>query len=340
MSFEGYGYNLKAQTAGFADAVQSVLNRQCVIDFGIVKAIPVKGVVTVELSVAQNPQDIRVITCVLACLASESVTIDIEPAVDDKVIVFYPRRYDEDMFSVRNNEAIVQEDEGGYNVMSGIAILVNQYRTNEHNNFIHFTQGSIDFCLAYDAESDANKAVFSLDGSGVLQYTDGDNNVKLDLSDSENKTIVYTDSNTFSITSTGTDDGSTLSIMDANENKVDTSKDGMVVTDVNGNVMESTSDGISVTDAKSNSVVMNGDGVVVTANTGAVITIAQNGAITLDAKTGKVSIKNSMTDLYTILSGMLQILNSSLATFGSPASHTVVPQQFVQQSTYLDLLME
>ena len=70
------------------------------------------------------------------------------------------------------------------------------------------------------------------------------------------------------------------------------------------------------------------------------ISVDKNGNIKIDSMSGKVSIKNNSANLFTILNGMLQILNTSLATAGSPASHTVVPQQFAQQSTQLGQLME
>lgn len=62
--------------------------------------------------------------------------------------------------------------------------------------------------------------------------------------------------------------------------------------------------------------------------------------VAIDGTDGKVSIKNAQASMYDILKGMLQILNTSLATQGSPAAHTVVPNQFQQQATALDNLME
>lgn len=62
--------------------------------------------------------------------------------------------------------------------------------------------------------------------------------------------------------------------------------------------------------------------------------------VAIDGTDGKVSIKNGQASMYDILKGMLQILNTSLATQGSPAAHTVVPNQFQQQATALDNLME
>lgn len=44
--------------------------------------------------------------------------------------------------------------------------------------------------------------------------------------------------------------------------------------------------------------------------------------------------------LFNIIKGMLDVLNNSLTTAGSPANHTVVPGQFQQQLTELQQLME
>lgn len=63
--------------------------------------------------------------------------------------------------------------------------------------------------------------------------------------------------------------------------------------------------------------------------------------VAIDGTDGKVSIKNSSASMYTdILKPMLQKLNTSLATQGSPGAHTVVPNQFNTEATKLDSLME
>ena len=69
------------------------------------------------------------------------------------------------------------------------------------------------------------------------------------------------------------------------------------------------------------------------------ISIDTEGNITVDAMQGKIALKNSSASLYTILKDTLQVLNTSLATSGSPASHVVNPQQFSTQATQLDQLM-
>ena len=62
----------------------------------------------------------------------------------------------------------------------------------------------------------------------------------------------------------------------------------------------------------------------------------------LEVVADKLSIKDSSgsNSLFTILKGMLDVLNNSLTTAGSPANHTVVPSQFQAQAQMLQQLME
>lgn len=188
-------------SAGFADTVQAIINRSCFIDYGIIKDKPASGVVTVEVSVAKNSNDIKLITCVLANISSSTFTLDVVPEVGDKVLVVYPRRYSDDMFDVDNNEAIIEETASGYNLLSGIAILVNQYRKNQHHNFIQVKDGEISINMAYDKQNKKNKAVFTLDKTGKLKYQSGNNWIQADLSDTNGK-ITLSDSNNHNIVST------------------------------------------------------------------------------------------------------------------------------------------
>lgn len=162
----------------FTTAVGNLVKKSCIIDFGIIRKVVAKGIVDVELSVASTKEDIVCLTCVLANISSSSFTIDIEPTVGDKVIVFYPRRYDGNMFDVDNDKVIVKERVSGYNLLSGIALLFNQYRKNKHKNFIHIKDG-------------------------IVEYSLNNNKVTLDLS--TDKEIKIQDSNGCTITSSSSD---------------------------------------------------------------------------------------------------------------------------------------
>lgn len=83
------------------------------------------------------------------------------------------------------------------------------------------------------------------------------------------------------------------------------------------------------------------DDVITIDNGGANITIGSDGKVTIDAKNGKISLKNTAGgSLFSILDSMITTLNTNLATQGSPAAHTVIPGQFTTEKTSLGNLME
>lgn len=91
--------------------------------------------------------------------------------------------------------------------------------------------------------------------------------------------------------------------------------------------------------SEKSSVVLNPDGTVNITTTDK-YSISGVG-VAIDGTSGKVNIKNSNASMYTdILKPMLQKLNTSLATQGSPGAHTVVPNQFSTEASKLDALME
>lgn len=230
---------VKVQNATFSNAVQAIIGRTSLIEFGVIKKIVAKGIVEVAVSVAKDSSDIRVLQCVLLQPSSSALMVDFVPQVDDKVLVFSPRRFDGDMFAKENNDFIINKNAIGYSPYTCLAILCNQFRPSDYkNNYIRLEAGNI-----------------SLKNNDVL-----------------------------------------INVKDDNSISIDTSK--------------------------------------------AKVSIGTDGNISIDAQKGKLSIKNSQADLFQILNGMLQILNSTLVTQGSPASHTVVPNQFQQQSKDLSNLMK
>lgn len=144
----------------FTGAVQNLIKKSCIIDYGIIRKVIAKGVVDVELSVAATSQDIVCMTCVLANIASSAFTLDVEPSEGDKVIVFYPRKYAENMFNVEQSKVIVNPNTNGYNLTAGIAFLFNQYKKDKHKNVVHL----------------------NADGTSSVVINDSDGNTLLDLS--------------------------------------------------------------------------------------------------------------------------------------------------------------
>ena len=264
-----------------ADTLHRVINNTFIVEMGIVKDIPSDGIVTVEMSVANDAENLVITNCVLANFASSSVTVNIKPNIDDKVLVLFPRKFAGGMFNPETNEPIISEAVTGYCMTGGIAILMNQYQEAFHKNFIDVSDGKLTMKLAYSEDDEKNLLVLETNELGEMTLQTNDN-----------------------FTETINKDGE----LDIKCN------------DTNINVNKSNEIAITTGKAKVN--------------------IDSSGNIMIDAMGGKLSLKNDKASLFNILDGMLKILNSSLATAGSPGSHTVVPQQFSQQSTQLGQLMQ
>ena len=164
-----------ASSANFMTAVQTMISRSCIVDFGVIQKADKKGIVEVAVSVADSSEDIEYITCVLANTASSSVTVNIKPNVGDKVIVLYPRRFDSKMFSTDNKDVIVNKNARGYNLFSGIALLCNQYKVNSHKNLITLEDGTVTIQLVYNEDDDKNKVIASINSDGELAYSSNEN---------------------------------------------------------------------------------------------------------------------------------------------------------------------
>lgn len=212
-------------------AIEAVIKRSCIIDYGIVQDSRAKGIVDVAVAVADTPQNIQLITCVLANIASSSITVDVKPNKGDRVLVVYPRVYDDTMFAIpdgdKKAEIIVNEQAKGYNMLGGIAILLNQYKKSSHNNIISFEDGKLDIKLAYDSSTQKNKLNLSSDADGAITLSNDKYEAKIDADgylSYKNKTDSKT---TLEFTSTGS------TMQDANGCKIVTDSNG---TTINGNL--------------------------------------------------------------------------------------------------------
>lgn len=246
---EREGINLNAM-------IEAVINRSCIIDFGIVTEVPedYSGVVTVVTSVANTSQDLRLMTCVLANIASSALTINIKPVVGDKVLVVYPRLYDEDMFTVpdadtEKTKIIVNEQARGYNMTAGIAFLFNQYKEASHHNIIDFSDGKLSLKLAYSKDDEANLLTLDTDKDGAVILNSNGNTIELNTKGELSAKLAYDSEN------------------DKHLLKIDTDKDGAVTLDSNNNKAMIDKDGaFTVSNSKGN-VVMNKDGYLSYKNT-------------------------------------------------------------------------
>lgn len=325
-----------AEGLDVVNIISSMIKNSCIIDYGIVQEVVADGVVNVSLAVANTAEDIKCFTCVLANIASDALTINIKPKVGDRVLIVYPKIYSDKMFTLAEEEedkalVTVEAEAKGYNMLSGIAILINQYKEGSHKNYVTLDNGQLEAHMAYDA--DAETTLFNLLAS--------QNGVSLDINKNEDEGTSLLDlavnSEELSLSYNTGDKASILGVnVNSDKAQVVYSKDdGTALFDLSVG-----SDGaVTLANNKVN-ISTNADSEITVDNGKAEIKVDKNGNVSIDAKTGKITLKNNSANLFTILDGMLQILNTSLATAGSPASHTVVPQQFSQQSTQLGQLMQ
>ena len=142
--------NFLTEEAGlnFGAVVESIIKRSCIIDYGIVQDVVADGVVDVSVAVSRTKQDMFCMTCVLANIASTAFTLNVKPHKGDRVLVVYPRIYNNAMFKVttdesKNTELTVDFNAKGYNLASGIAILINQYKSAGHKNVVTIEDGNV-----------------------------------------------------------------------------------------------------------------------------------------------------------------------------------------------------
>lgn len=177
--------NFISQEAGlnFNTVVEAIIKRSCIIDFGIVQDVVSDGIVDVAVAVSKTKQDMLCMTCVLANIASNAFTLNIKPHKGDRVLVVYPRLYDDKMFEYTESESdnlklIENYEAKGYNLASGIAILISQYREAGHKNVITIDEDSI------DVEVVGGKTKMQIDSSGnVIIDTNGKYTIKNSTTD-------------------------------------------------------------------------------------------------------------------------------------------------------------
>lgn len=163
-----------------SDMLQRVIGNTFIVEYGIIKAVPAEGIVTVEMSVAESKEDVIITDCVLANIASSSVAVNIKPNVGDKVLVLFPRKYHNDMFNVQKDETIIYKQGTGYSILSGIALLVNQFNTNSFKNSLDISDGKLTLKLAYNKDEDKNLFTVTSDENGAVSLQSNDNSVSID----------------------------------------------------------------------------------------------------------------------------------------------------------------
>lgn len=256
--------NFIAQEQGlnFNSVVEAIIKRSCIIDYGIIQKVVAKGVVEVAVAVAKTEEDMLCMTCVLANTASTALTIDIVPHVGDRVLVVYPRLYNDKMFNVTDSEddnAKLTIDFGaqGYNLMSGIAILINQCKTSAHKNVITFEDGKVDIKLSYNKNQNKNFIKLSTTADGDMTFSNDKCTVAVDkdgaVAFSNDKCTVSVDKDGY-FDYKNTEDSNTklqftssgMTIQDKNGCKIVSSSSGMTIQDNHGCKIVSSSTDIQI----------------------------------------------------------------------------------------------
>ena len=289
-----------ASSANFMTAVQTMISRSCIVDFGVIQKADKKGIVEVAVSVADSSEDIKYITCVLANTASSSVTVNIKPNVGDKVIVLYPRRFDSKMFSTDNKDVIVNKNARGYNLFSGIALLCNQYKVNSHKNLITLEDGTVTIQLVYNEDDDKNKVIASINSDGELAYSSNEN---FNLNVNKDGELAYSSNENFNLNVNK--DGELAYSSNDNFN-LNVSKDGSFeLASNNVQITTNSNDEVSITNGK------------------ATVKIDSSGNVTVETP-GKYKFKNNTTDLKSVIDGLAKEVEN-LITVGSPATQSTSP---------------
>lgn len=236
-----------SENLGFVQAVEAIIKRSCIIDYGVITKVESKGIVQVGIAVTTSDKDLTYITCVLANIASSAFTLDVIPEVGDKVIVLYPRMFDPDMFTVPDSQQdlkkiIKNENASGYNLMSGIAFLFNQCKIASHKNVIKVEQGNIDIKLAYSKDDEENLISLLTDKDGAVTFQSNDFTVEInkdsELTVTNLKATVKLDKKGY-LSYSNTDD---------NKTKLEFTSSGMTLQDKNGCKITSTSSSVKIND--------------------------------------------------------------------------------------------
>ena len=179
--------NFIAQEAGlnFNSVVEAIIKHSCIIDYGIIQNIVADGVVDVSVAVSHTEQDMVCMTCVLANIASTGFTLNVKPSIGDRVLIVYPRIYDDKMFTVPDSDTdkkklIVNYGASGYNLMSGIAILMNQYKKASHKNVITLDKGNVTAKLNKVELTTTADGDITVDNGKATINIDKDGNVSVD----------------------------------------------------------------------------------------------------------------------------------------------------------------
>lgn len=220
----------KANSVSGSASISNIIGRTLIVEWGTVKEVLGDGsVVEVLLSVTDKPENATIVTCTLISPCSKNVSVNVMPSVGDKVLVLSPRFFDQDMFDVADDtEVIIQKNSRGYNKLSCLAILFNQFREDTHKNYINISEGTLDIKLAYSEDDDKNFLNISTTPDGDIALS----NDKADISLDKDGALAFSNENC-TIT---TDKDGYLSYANTNDNstKLEFTSTGSTIQDKNG----------------------------------------------------------------------------------------------------------
>ena len=306
----------------FSDIVHRIIGNTLIVEYGIIKDVPADGIVTVAFSVAKDKSNVVITNCVLVNLASTSLTVNIKPNIDDKVLILFPRRFCNDMFAKESNEPVIYKEGNGYSINSGIAILINQFQ-EFHKNFIDIADGTVNLKLAYKIETDDNGNETEDSRNLVSLEVDENGNTTASSEGTLATSLVYSEDDEkfrilFSVDSEGA--------VQFNSNDLFTMNiDAEGAINVQSNDVQlsvNTDNEINVTNSKS-TVLIDKDGALSITTPKATVSIDSSGNVTMEAQ-GKFSIKNNATDLLQVIDGLAKEVEN-LTTVGSPATQSTSP---------------
>lgn len=307
---------LKAVFSKQSDAIQQVVRRTCIVDYGVIVKVLGDNVVRVGISVADNVEDVQLITCTLVTLCSSAVSVNIEAVEGDKVLVVFPRHFNPQMFNTEKKDPIIDDSIEGYTRYAGLALLINQFDYSSHRKNINVSaDGVLSVRLPYDENDTANVITAQTDTEGKISF-----DIAKDSDEDDADLITATvdqDGNTNLLLHQG--DTSAVNVL--SEGKLeylvgeDKNKITFDLSDTDGQTTVVSTYGTSVTTDKDNNLTVD--------NGKATVKIDNSGNVEVNAQ-GKYTIKNGSTDLKTVIDGLAQELEN-LTTVGSPATQATSP---------------
>lgn len=237
-----------------SEAIQQVIKRTCIVDFGVITEVLGENVVKVGIAVANSIEDVQILTCTLLSPCSASIALNVEPSVGDKVLILSPRHFNPAMFEVTKEDPapIIDDTCQGYTRMAGLAILMNQFNYDSYKQSINISaDGVLSVRLPYGEDS-ANILTAQTDDEGkmsldIAKDSDGDDadlvTLSVDQEGNADLTLQQGDVSVIKASSAGkleygvgSTNKITVDLSDTNSNKIS-------ITDSNGCTLETSSEG-------------------------------------------------------------------------------------------------